>query len=80
MLRAKIGDSHAVLFSERIRYLLEKIMEQIALCRTLIMKEESPEYTCEHVNRALDFTGEISGKIDSEEVLGRIFSRFCIGK
>ena len=29
---------------------------------------------------ALDAFGEISGKIDSERVLDRLFSAFCIGK
>lgn len=28
---------------------------------------------------ALQSLGEISGKIDTEEILGTIFSRFCIG-
>jgi tRNA modification GTPase len=40
----------------------------------------SPEFVAEELRAALDAVGEIVGKADSEEILGKIFSTFCIGK
>lgn len=39
-----------------------------------------PELACEHVRAASDALGEMVGTIETEEVLGAIFSQFCIGK
>ena len=33
-----------------------------------------------HINKAMKFLGEISGEITNDELLGNIFSKFCIGK
>ena len=33
-----------------------------------------------HINEAIHFLGEISGEITNDEMLGNIFSNFCIGK
>ena len=40
----------------------------------------SPEFVAEELRGALDAVGEIVGKADNEEILGKIFSTFCIGK
>lgn len=40
----------------------------------------SPEFIAEELRAALDAIGEIVGKADTEELLGVIFGRFCIGK
>lgn len=40
----------------------------------------SPEFVALDLREALDHLGEITGRIDTEDVLGRIFSSFCIGK
>jgi tRNA modification GTPase len=40
----------------------------------------SPELASIELREALDHIGEILGKVDTEDLLGVIFSRFCIGK
>jgi len=40
----------------------------------------SPEFTALELREALDFLGEIVGKVDGERLLDRIFANFCIGK
>ncbi len=32
------------------------------------------------LREAMECIGEVTGRIDSEEILGSIFSQFCIGK
>jgi len=41
---------------------------------------DAPELTALELRSALASVGEITGAVDSEEVLDRIFSSFCIGK
>jgi tRNA modification GTPase len=40
----------------------------------------SPEFISIDLRGALDAIGEVVGKVDTEELLGKIFSEFCIGK
>lgn len=40
----------------------------------------SAELLAEELRAALDSVGEVVGRVDSEDVLGKIFSTFCIGK
>ena len=40
----------------------------------------SPEVLAEELRAALDAVGELVGHADSEDILGKIFSTFCIGK
>ncbi len=41
---------------------------------------DAPELRAEDVRRAAHALGRITGRVDVEDVLGQIFSRFCIGK
>ncbi len=40
----------------------------------------SPEFAATGLHEALDAIGEVLGVADTEEILGEIFSKFCIGK
>ncbi len=40
----------------------------------------APEFAAVELREALDALGEITGRIDTEDILGAIFSTFCIGK
>ena len=52
------------------------------LCMSLATLEENqpPEIIALDIRTALDAIGEIVGKTDTEDLLGEIFSSFCIGK
>jgi tRNA modification GTPase len=39
-----------------------------------------PEFVAVDLRAALDAAGEVVGVVDTEDILGRIFSSFCIGK
>ena len=48
--------------------------------RLAIVEKLSPELIAVELRAALDAVGEVVGKADVEELLGKIFSTFCIGK
>ncbi len=43
-------------------------------------KDEALEVRAEHLRRAASHIGRLTARIGTEDVLGEIFSRFCIGK
>ena len=45
-----------------------------------VLFEESPEVVALQLRGALDELGEMVGAIYTDDLLDRIFSRFCIGK
>lgn len=52
---------------------LERALENLAA-------HESPEFIALDLRATLDAVGDVVGKTDVEEILGEIFSTFCIGK
>ncbi len=72
------GDS--VLLEERHLFHLEKTSD--ALRKVICLWEEGApdEITAIELDTALEHIGLITGSVSNEEILGRIFSLFCIGK
>jgi tRNA modification GTPase len=48
--------------------------------RRALSELESPELAAEDARLAARALARISGRVDAEAVLGRIFATFCIGK
>ena len=59
---------------------LENARQLAAAARQALTTGLSPEFVAEELRGALEAVGEVVGKADSEDVLGKIFSTFCIGK
>ena len=53
---------------------------QAAQAARQLAARNAPELVAEELRRAQLELGEIVGTESSDELLGRIFSRFCIGK
>ncbi|MCJ8323882.1 MAG: tRNA uridine-5-carboxymethylaminomethyl(34) synthesis GTPase MnmE [Rhizobiales bacterium] len=63
---------------ERHRLLLSEAQVNI---REFLQSRHLPEeITAEYLRRAINIVGKITGHVDVEEILGEIFSGFCIGK
>ena len=57
------------------------IQNSIRLLNECLEKPDRPsELVCEDLRRAARYLGEITGHVEVEELLGKIFSEFCIGK
>ena len=59
---------------------LERASEYLRAARRGLDEGLSPEFIAEELRAAMDAVGDIIGRADTEELLGAIFSRFCIGK
>jgi tRNA modification GTPase len=60
--------------------LLVRSIEAIASSEQLLAEHASEEIVLVGLHNALRYLGEITGETTTEEILGQIFSTFCIGK
>ncbi len=76
----KTGQGNVILTSARHIEILQKI--DIALNRSVagIENQLSGDFISQDLREAMHYLGEITGQINNEEILGAIFSKFCIGK
>jgi len=72
--------SGLVVTSARHESKLKACLDQVQTAKALIDAEESPELPALELRLGIQALEEITGRIYNEEVLGAIFSRFCIGK
>ena len=70
----------AVAVNARHQQCLRSAAEALAETRRSLERGDAPELTALELRSALTAIGEITGAVDTEEVLGKIFSTFCIGK
>lgn len=70
----------AILLEERHRRHLLRARDALQKTVALWEQRAPDEIVALEVDRALENIGAISGRIDNEEILGRIFSLFCVGK
>lgn len=68
-----------VLLEERNEFYFRKIQEHLKNAIDL-MSSAPAEIYIKEIDYALENVGHINGKIGTEEILGRIFSKFCVGK
>ncbi len=69
-----------VLLEERNRFHFSTIVRNLQNCLSLIEDGAPAEIYIKEIDLALNEVGEVNGRVDTEEILGRIFSKFCVGK
>ena len=83
-LKASAGyrPTEAGVFSARRRHLdaLARARTHVAAAERLAIERAGGELVAEELRLGHEVLGEITGRFTSEDLLGRIFSSFCIGK
>ncbi|KPE52955.1 tRNA uridine-5-carboxymethylaminomethyl(34) synthesis GTPase MnmE [Chryseobacterium indologenes] len=76
----KTEENNVVITNQRHFEALQKSMDAIHKVKEAISFQISTELLAYELRNALEHLGEISGEVTNDEVLGNIFSKFCIGK
>lgn len=76
----KPAESGIVVTNLRHFQALQKSHEAILRVLESMENKLSSDLLAEDIREALHFIGEITGEITNDEILGSIFSKFCIGK
>lgn len=64
----------------RHRHALRQALGFLAAARAALLAADSPELVDVDLRAALDSLGSITGRIDTEDILTRVFATFCLGK
>lgn len=70
----------AVAINARHQHCLRRAEDFLVEAGRSLARKDAPELTAIELRSALAAFGEIVGAVDAEELLGKIFSTFCIGK
>ncbi len=62
------------------REILSQIASGCVLAQDALQAGELPEVVTHLVHQAVEGISKLTGEVTSEDILGRIFSRFCVGK
>ena len=78
VVASSAGSEFPAVTRERHRRLLVEAEQHLA--RAAIALDQGSELAAEDVRLAARALERVSGRIDPEEILGLVFSQFCIGK
>ncbi|MGH8522743.1 MAG: tRNA uridine-5-carboxymethylaminomethyl(34) synthesis GTPase MnmE, partial [Gammaproteobacteria bacterium] len=80
--RAGLDDRMEATFIARARHLdaLRLAQQHLDEARTALATPGAAEIAAEELRRAQQALGQITGEVSTEDLLGAVFSRFCIGK
>ncbi|MGE6397347.1 tRNA uridine-5-carboxymethylaminomethyl(34) synthesis GTPase MnmE [Chryseobacterium scophthalmum] len=76
----KSEESNVIITNQRHYEALGKSLDAVNKVKEAITFQISTELLAYELRNALEHLGEISGEVTNDEVLGNIFSKFCIGK
>ena len=70
----------SVAINARHEAALQTVLRFAEAAREAFTNGLSPEFVAEELRGSLSAVGDVLGRVDHEDVLGKIFSTFCIGK
>ncbi len=77
---AKVSGDNTIITNTRHLEALQKSHESLSDVLKGMDMQVTSDFIAMDIRRALAFLGEITGEISTDDLLGNIFGRFCIGK
>lgn len=74
------GTAHLIAINARHQACFERGARHLQTAKEALRRNEAPELVALDLREALQALGEVTGRIDAEEILDQIFRSFCIGK
>lgn len=74
------GTRTAIVINQRHRECLQRAAGGLENAKLQLSQGNGPEFAAVDLRDALDGIGDVTGRVDTEEILGEIFGKFCIGK
>ena len=75
-----IGDDDVIVTNLRHYEALKKALEAIQRVKEGLELDITHDFLAQDIRECMFYLGEITGQISTDEILGNIFSKFCIGK
>lgn len=79
-LSGKLGENNTIISNNRHYDALLKALESIQKVKEALLEGISADLMAIDIREALHHLGEITGSVTTDDLLGNIFSNFCIGK
>ncbi len=79
-LRDAVESDSLAAINTRHRHALRQALGFLAAARSALLAADSPELVDIDLRAALDSLGSITGRVDTEDILTRVFATFCLGK
>ncbi len=76
----KSEEGNVVITNQRHYEALQKSLKSVKRVEEAVSSQITTELLAYELRNTLEYLGEISGEFSNDEVLGNIFSKFCIGK
>jgi len=78
--RGLAGSDCTVAINARHQACLKEAARYVEAARRTLQSGLSVEFAAIEIRSALDAVGDVVGRLDTEDLLGKIFSTFCLGK
>ena len=75
-----IGEDDVIVTNLRHYEALKKALEAICRVKDGLDSGITHDFLAQDIRECMFYLGEITGQITTDEILGNIFSKFCIGK
>ena len=76
----KFEDREEIIFHQRQKLLLEEALRHFRQGLKLLLDGHPEEFCAEEIRKTIPIIGQLTGDIKVDEVIEKIFSRFCVGK